>query len=50
MSCRFWVKVGVLVIVLTALMAAALKAQQFRGWERVYFNIQGVLGFNAEGD
>lgn len=49
MGRRFWVRVGVLVIVLTALMAAVLKAQQFRVWERVYFNIQNVLGFNEGG-
>lgn len=43
-----WVKVGVIVVVLTMLMAMVLKAQQFRVWERLYFNIQEMFGFNEE--
>lgn len=48
MSRRAWTNIAILVIVLTVAMAAVLKLQQFRVWERLYFNIQQIFSSDLE--
>lgn len=48
MNRRAWTNIAILVIVLTVAMAAVLKLQQFRVWERLYFNVQQIFSSDLE--
>ncbi|MDD0971116.1 MULTISPECIES: SdiA-regulated domain-containing protein [Pseudomonas] len=48
MNRRAWANILVLVVVLTVVMAAVLKLQQFKVWERLFFNVSEVFGANSE--